>query len=413
MNDILEKIPPMLMGEELEKALTCLPEYDPKICKANAGLRLMALNQLSELYIPSSMTFEIYSKIYLSMLHSLSKKQTTNAIRQGNLNHRGMQGTVCNSILGGSDSFSIIGKSGIGKSTAIAKSIELLGGMETITLNNPYRVILPFANVQCPHDCSIKGLLLSILGQVDMAIGTDYRDKAVRARASIDVLIGMVSQVALNHILLIVVDECQNICRNKNGVNLVSAITQLINSSGISICLVGLSETENLFQSEMHLARRSIGLSYMESPYDDYFIEFCKIMFSYQYVAKPSFITPEIIETLYQCSGGVIGIVVSLLIESQQVAIMTGKEELTKELILHTFHSRMKSLQSFVATEPIKAQTSTLPKKKPVIRESKPKEKINNDITTIKHLIQQSKNEGIDIIDLLMASDIQIMEVAL
>ena len=246
-----------------------------------------------------------------------------------------------------------------------------------------------------------------------MAIGTDYRDKAIRARASIDILIGMVSQVALNHILLIVVDECQNICRYKNGVNLVSALTQLINSSGISICFVGLPETEILFQREMHLARRSIGLSYTESPYDDYFIEFCKIMFSYQYVAKPSSITPEIIETLYQCSNGVIGVLISLFIESQQIAILSGKEELTKELILHTFHSRMKNLQSFVATEPIKAQTSTLPKKKSVIREPKTKEEIYTNITTIKKLVQESKNEGTDIIDLLMASDIQIMEIAL
>lgn len=418
MHNLLEKIPPMLIGKGLEQKLIHLPEYDPQICNADAGARLVALNQLSEIYIPSQMTFEIYSKIYLSMLHSLNKKQTIDAIRQGNENHRKIQGLSNNSILGGSDSFSIIGKSGIGKSTAIAKSIELSGGMEVITMKNPYTNIIPFINIQCPHDCSIKGLLLSILGSVDMAIGTNYKESSIKSKASIDVLIGMVAQVSINHILLIVVDECQNIYRNKNGVNLVSVMTSLINSSGISICFVGLPETEDLFQRELHLARRSVGLSYVESPFDDYFVRFCETVFSYQYVARPSAITPEIIETLYQCSNGVIGLVVSLLMEAQQMAILSGKENLSREVILNAFHTRMRNLQRFIDAEPIKvSQTSTLPKKKTAIE--KPK-----DITiaadaviakskTIKQLVRQAKEENADIVELLKNSDIQIMEVAI
>lgn len=418
MDKLFEKIPPMMIGEELEQRLTYLPKYDPSICNADAGIRLVALNKLSEIYIPSKMTYEIYSKIYLSMIHSLTKKQTVDFVRQGNENHRRIQGLSYNSILGGSDSFSIIGKSGIGKSTAIAKSIELSGGLEVISLKNPYTNIIPFVNIQCPHDCSIKGLLLSILGQVDMTIGTTYRDSAIKAKASIDVLIGMVAQVSLNHILVIIVDECQNICRNKNGVNLVSAMTQLINSSGISICLVGLPETEDLFQREMHLARRSVGLSYMESAFDDYFVRFCEVVYSYQYIANPSPMTPEIIETLYQCSNGVIGLVVSLIMESQQMAILSGIEKLTKEVILNTFHTRMKNLQNFIDTDPMKvSQTSTIPKKKSIIEKPKDiaetKDKTIVQTVSIKELVKQAKEEEADIVELLKDSDIQIMEVAL
>lgn len=417
MDKLFEIIPPMLIGNELEQRMTYLPDYDPRICNADAGARLVELNKLSEIYIPSQMTYEIYSKIYLSMIHSLSKKQTIDSVKQGNENHKRIHGLGYHSILGGSDSFSIIGKSGIGKSTAIAKSIELSGGLEVITLRNPYTNIIPFVNIQCPHDCSIKGLLLSILSFVDMSLGTSYRDAAIKAKSSIDALIGVVSQVALNHILLLVVDECQNICRNKNGVNLVSAMTQLINSSGISICLVGLPETEDLFQREMHLARRSIGLSYLETFFDDYFIRFCETVYSYQYVANPSPITPEIIETLYQCSNGVIGLVVSLLMESQQMAILSGKETLSKEVIINTFQTRMKNLQNFIETEPIKVrQTSTIPKKKNIIEKprniSESKDKTQIPSISIKELVKRAKEENADIVELLKNSDIQIVEVA-
>ena len=44
----------------------------------------MALNDVADVYLPSQMSYEIYSKIYLSMLHSLKKKQTRDADADGN-----------------------------------------------------------------------------------------------------------------------------------------------------------------------------------------------------------------------------------------------------------------------------------------------------------------------------------------
>lgn len=341
-------MPEMLMGKELEEAMTSLPPYNPEICHSSPADRMMALNDITEMYLPSQMSFEIYSKIYLAMLHSLRKKQTLEAVRQGNQNYRKLQGLSSNSVLGGADSFSIIGPSGIGKSTALAKGIALSGGEQVITTNHPYAQIIPCINVQCPHDCSVKGLLLEILAQVDLAVGTKYRELAIKNRASIDNLIGTVSQVALNNILLIVIDECQNICRNKNGVNLAASMTQLINSSGVSICMVGLPETESFFSREMQLARRSVGLSYPALPYGDYFIRFCETLFAYQYVAHPSRLTPDLIDLLYECTGGIIAVVVSVLMEAQQIAILTGKEELSRETILLAYQERFQNVQGFV-----------------------------------------------------------------
>lgn len=361
MENLVMQMPKMLMGKELEEAMLSLPPYDPQICNADSATRIMALNDIAEIYIPSQMSFEIYSKIYLAMLHSLKKKQTIEAVRQGNQNHRRIQGLNYNSVLGGADSFSIIGPSGIGKSTALAKSIEISGGERIITTNSPYAQIIPCINVQCPHDCSVKGLLLEILSQVDMAIGTNYEQLAVKNRASIDNLIGTVSQVALNNILLIVIDECQNICRNRNGVNLIASMTQLINSSGVAICMVGLPETEYFFSQEMQLARRSVGLSYSALPCDGYFISLCEKLFSYQYIARYCRLTPEMIELLYECTGGIIAILVSLIMEAQQIAILTGREEINKETILLAYRGRLKNVRDFVRVDVGKrSQTSVI-----------------------------------------------------
>lgn len=348
MGNLEMMMPKMLMGRELEEAMVSLPPYNPGICNSDAATRIVGLNDIADIYVPSQMSYEIYSKLYLAMLHSLKKKNTIGAVRQGNQNYRRLQGLSCNSVLGGADSFSIIGPSGIGKSTALAKSIGISGGGQVAAADNPYAKVIPCVNIQCPHDCSVKGLLLAILSQVDMAIGTRYGELAVKNRASIDSLIGTVSQVALNNILLIVIDECQNICRNKNGVSLVASMTQLINSSGVSICMVGLPETELFFSQEMQIARRSVGLSYSALPCDGYFIRFCETLFSYQYVAHPSKLTPDLIELLYECTGGIIAVAVSVIMEAQQIAIMTGKEELSKETILLAYQERLKNVQGFV-----------------------------------------------------------------
>lgn len=348
MEDLMGKMPKMMMGKELEEAMLSLPAYDPEICGADAGTRLVALNDVADIYLPSGMSYEIYSKVYLSMLHSLKKKQSRDAVMQGNQNHRRLQGLSHHSVLGGADSFSITGPSGIGKSTALAKSIALAGGEQIIETREPYAQIIPCINVQCPHDCSVKGLLLAILSQVDIAIGTRYEYLAVKNKASIDSLIGTVSQVALNNILLVVIDECQNVCRNRGGVNLVSAMTQLINASGVSICMVGLPETELFFNREMQLARRSVGLSYQALPCNEYFMKFCEVLFSYQYVSKPSSITPDLMGLLYECTGGILALVVSVIMEAQQIAILTGKEALNKETILRAYEERMKNIQDFV-----------------------------------------------------------------
>ena len=81
-----------------------------------------------------------------------------------------------------------------------------------------------------------------------------------------------------------------------------------------------------------------MGLSYSALPYDEYFIKFCETLFSYQYVTHPSKLTPELIELLYECTGGIIAIVVSIIMEAQQIAILTGKEELNKETILMAYN---------------------------------------------------------------------------
>lgn len=155
MNEIIRQLPKLKTGEELKQALTVLPEYGEHIWEEDEGIRLMALSDIYKIYLPSSMTTEIYSKVYLSMLRSLQKKNTKSAVIQRNENYRQIQNQSYRGIIGGSDSFTIIGNSGVGKSSAIMGSIAVATDNLILEIEHPYMRIIPCVICQCPHDCSV------------------------------------------------------------------------------------------------------------------------------------------------------------------------------------------------------------------------------------------------------------------
>ena len=179
--NIIDNLPPMLSGKELISVLSVLPEYDSEIVNASAAERLMALSDIYRIYIPSKMSQEIYSKFYLALMRSLQKK-CINTARQQRENFKVIQhkSSYNGGIIGGSDSFSIIGNSGIGKSASIFRSIQLLRGNKVIEMKNPYAKIIPILVVQTPFDSSTKGLMLEILRKIDELLGSKYYENAIR-----------------------------------------------------------------------------------------------------------------------------------------------------------------------------------------------------------------------------------------
>ena len=412
--NILGLLPDMKSGKELASEMAILSEYNENIIYENQATRLMALSDLYNVYIPSAMSMEIYSKLYLALLRSLQKKSTKDAIKQRYENHKVImqQGSV--GIMGGSDSFTIIGCSGIGKSSAISRAINLITKNCIIEIKQPYIKIIPCLVVQCPFDSSVKGLMLEILRKVDEMLESDYYINAVKSRnATTDMLIGVVSTIALNHIGLLIVDEIQNVANSKNGKSLVGMLTQLINNSGISICMVGTPESKVFFEQAMHLARRSLGLEYGAMAYSDEFRGICKILYSYQYVQQPTKITDAVLEWLYEHSSGVISVVVSLIHDSQEIAILNGKEVLNLDTLNEAYQKRLSLLHDYIKPTIINKGQSSKPKKKITAASIT---KSNGEVSemgsaSIANMVVKAKSEDTDIVS-LMKEHFVVVEVA-
>jgi len=408
MDEILRNyMPRMLTGNELNMELRIEPEYNESIMKATEAERLIALQNIYGVYIPTDMSREVYSKLYLALLRSMSKKQSLTAIRQFSENQRIIKGKEFSSIIGGSDSFTIIGDSGIGKSATVSRVIDMISAQRVIDLPNSMRII-PCVQIQTPADCSVKGLLFEVLRKVDEILDTRYHFNATRVGSTTDMLIGSVSTVALNHIGLLVVDEIQNVVNSKNGAVVIGMLTQLINNAGISICMVGTPKSALFFGQEMMLARRSLGLSYGPFVYDETFVSFCAELFQYQYVQKKTMLDDSILQWLFNHSRGNASIVVSLIHDAQEMAILNGYEKLDIISLEKAYKCRLSMLHDYLYQEPV--QVKKPPSKKKADEPNSASDSTEQNLIT--SVVTRAKRLQKDIVDELIYYGVEIVEVA-
>lgn len=192
-------------------------------------------------------------------------------------------------------------------------------------------------------------------------------------------LIGSVSQVCMNHVGLLVIDEIQNVVNSKNGRILISSLTQLINNSGVSICMVGTPECNTFFDQTSYLARRTVGLQYSTIKYNGYFKDFCRTVFDHQYTAEKTEISDVIIEWLYQHSAGVVSNVVALIHDAQEIAIVNGIELLDLDTLNAAYNQRLGMLHSYIRPSIIhNSQTS----KTNIVRKTLPDKTVEQVVDT-------------------------------
>lgn len=237
-NPFIEALPPMLSGKDLIHALAVIPPYNDSDRDRSTGERLQLLSSLYEFYQPLSMTIDLYCEIYTAMQHCYGQYSPQSEAAAFQNGYSLMHGNALAASIGGGNSFSVIGVSGLGKSTALQRVLSLFPQVIEHTSyhgQNFYCHQIPYLVVQTPHDASIKALILDIYLQIDSLVGTSYQKDALSRRLSIDVLVSQLNQIVrVNHIGLLVIDELQNIAYRKSDGGIAESC---ILTHKFSICL--------------------------------------------------------------------------------------------------------------------------------------------------------------------------------
>ena len=423
MADYAAMLPNMLFGEALRNELTVLPDYNTTIRDAEASVRLMKLSDIYKIFIPGKMAVEIYHKLYMMTSMSFEQKGTIEEVRKFNSNHRLATMGEYHGVATGATSATIIGCSGIGKSTCIQKAMDLFGGI--IECKDPYRKLIPALIVSTPFDCNYKGLLCQILIAVDEILGTNYYEKSQKSTMNAQQILGMVSQICQQFVGTLIIDEIQFIVQHKSGQQLYRMILQLINTScnvllvGTNECLPFFTQNQNAFQ----MARRSVGLQYDVMEFDVEFFNLCRILFSYQYVVNESVITDGMISWLYEHTGGNPSTLVSLLHDAQEIAILEGNEILNVETLTKAYNQRLQMIHGYISSSPPKRKRVSQ-KQNPQINLPKSQGNFGNDVienregrngdkiqyTSIDKLVMEAKISEVNIVE-LMKTHFPVIEV--
>lgn len=236
---------------------------------------------------------------------------------------------------------SLIGFSGVGKTTAVSSVLHLHEQVHThATFQGvPFRrTQLTWARVACPPTGGPRALLMNIFQELDRLLGTDYHRRYENARRSAAELIpNLVELMSTLGLGLLVIDEIQRLVRMgaHEAQLLLDVFTHLRTESHTPVMLIGTPPAMRVLDSGFEQGRRNTSFGHIDwQPMDndetwDYFVE---QMWKLQWLERPTPLSGELKDALYDWSQGITDVAVKLFKMAQFTVIGLEEEVLTPAL---------------------------------------------------------------------------------
>jgi len=354
-------LPPIKDPLEVINDLRILPRFDENEINLPPHLRVHALQRLTtQFFQPFAQHLMLEARFALLIRQgylgrnpgSVEEKHLFNN-NYDNVRAKAFSLTPRKSIASTASSFAIVGTSGCGKTFAIKHILSKY----TPAMYHPklHRIQIPYLILECPSHGSVKVLCRNFFTAVDNLAGTEYIHRHVKSRTGTDDLIAAMSQVASTHGLgVLVIDEIQKLSIHRSGGDekMMNFFVTLVNMIGIPVVMVGTPKAERLFEEDFSLARRSSGLGMVawdQMPEDSNWNALLELLWNYQWLKNKVPLTADIRNVLYECSQGVIDILLKLFVLSQWRAMLTKTEALSEALIRRVYQQELKAVHPMLA----------------------------------------------------------------
>lgn len=244
----------------------------------------------------------------------------------------------------------VTGVSGSGKTTLIANLLEMYHQtiIHTDYKGESFNVKqLVWINVNASFDASLRGLILSMFGAVDAALGTNYRQQYEKSRHTIDTMIGNLSQVfATHHLGVLFVDEiqCLMLRGDKEAELALSLFLKIGNVCRVPIVFGGTYAAVKMFSKVARNARRVCNGGYFDlilpAKYDD--VIWDKLIVEliwkkYQWVSSPAPLTDELRKLIFHLSQGIMAMMIALIRAAQIYAIRKNVNTVDEEILITVY----------------------------------------------------------------------------
>jgi len=347
-NPFIEALPPIYSTGEVIERISIYPPFSDKERLLEKQYKIHLVQRLFQCFQPLTIHLDLESRLsriirqgYLAR-NSFDPKYRHNFINSNsvinNMNHDLNHNELFRST---GASLTIIGISGIGKTTAINRILSLY---PQVIIHSKYKdknfsmYQITWLKIDCPHDGSLKGLCVEFFLKIDSILGTNYYQKFGQGRLSVNTMLPAMAKIAINIGLgLLIIDEVQNLNEARSGgadkmLNFFVGLTNL----GIPNVLVGTPSAMSILQSKFRQARRGSGqgdLVWDRLKNDENWDLLMNAIWDYQWNRNVTILDKKISDTLYEESQGITDIAVKLYAMSQIRSMMSGTEVITSELI--------------------------------------------------------------------------------
>lgn len=366
-NPFIEALPPIFTAEDVIDRFTVLPAITDVDRNKTENLRYHIIKRTKNFLQPLPIHIELERKLSTLIRRGylgrnpldksfLGKLRVLNRLDDTSIKENELQNELEN-IRTTADSISIIGISGIGKTTAIErlllmypqviKHFEYKG--ESFT-----RTQIVWLKIDCPYDGSLSTLCKNFFKAIDDILGTRYLEKfGYASRITSTMMINMTKLAWRYGIGVLVIDEIQHLLNTKNDKEeMLNFFVTLTNTVGIPTVLIGTSKAQKVFNGNFRQARRagsdgSIIWDRMQRDSDEWDF-FLRSIWEFQGLKNVCELTDKMKDAFYDECQGITAVAVNLFLLAQERALQDGKEELTVSIIRETAKKDLHMIQPMI-----------------------------------------------------------------
>lgn len=367
-NPFIEALPPIFDEDDVLSRFLVTPRISTQDKLSETNIRYHVLKRVKNFIQPLPIHFEVERRLstlirrgYLArnpldkvfferirVLHELREEEESSIkYIDDRLNY----------IRSTADSLSIIGISGIGKTTAVERLLLMYPQVikHEEYAEQPFnRTQIVWLKIDCPYDGSLSTLCKSFFKAIDDLLGTRYLEKfGYLNRVTSTMLLHMTSLSSMYGIGVLVFDEIQHLLHSKNDQEeMLNFFVTLSNTVGIPTVLIGTSKAQKLFKGNFRQARRaaSDGAIIWDRMAEDseewqFFFE---TLWELQCLKTHSELTEDVKKAFYYECQGVTAIAVNLFILAQERALFdegNPNEIITPQVLKKTAKEDMQTIQ--------------------------------------------------------------------
>ncbi|HDR8304972.1 TPA: ATP-binding protein [Bacillus cereus] len=367
-NPFIEALPPIFDEDDVLERFMVTPRITEQDKQSETNIRYHVLKRVKNFIQPLPIHFEVERRLSTLIRRGylarnpldktfLERIRVLHQLREDEEEAHKYIDERLNYIRSTADSLSIIGISGIGKTTAIERLLLMYPQVikHEAYKGEPFnRTQIVWLKIDCPYDGSLSTMCKGFFKAIDDLLGTRYLEKyGYLNRVTSTMLLHMTSLASMYGIGVLVIDEIQHLLHSKNDQEeMLNFFVTLSNTVGIPTVLIGTSKAQQLFKGNFRQARRAASdgaIIWDRMAEDSEELEFfLETLWELQCLKTRSELTGEIKKTFYEECQGITSVAVNLFILAQERALFDESNEdetISSRVLKKTAKEDMKIIQ--------------------------------------------------------------------